>query len=127
LKSRSKEKILLRSETLYFRAGEKERIVVRRFPAVKPKPNNQKITKGGVLRKLKSRPLLDETIPACETRNWNWKSGPKTSNWGYAYDNGFVVLAEGLDMFKLGVIATGGNMNLSDICPLRKELWFFAT
>jgi hypothetical protein len=32
---------------------------------------------------------------------------------GIAYANGFVVLAEGLDMFRLGAVATGGNMNLS--------------
>jgi hypothetical protein len=41
------------------------------------------------------------------------KRNLKYSNWGYAYGNGFVVLAEGLDMFRLGAIATGGNMNTS--------------
>jgi hypothetical protein len=32
---------------------------------------------------------------------------------GYAYVNGFLALAEGLDVFILGVIAAGGNMNPS--------------
>jgi hypothetical protein len=31
-------------------------------------------------------------------------------NLGYAYTNGIVVLAEGLDMFRLGPIAFGGRM-----------------
>jgi hypothetical protein len=35
----------------------------------------------------------------------------KYSNWGYAYANGIVVLAEGLDMFRLRAIATGGKVN----------------
>jgi hypothetical protein len=30
-------------------------------------------------------------------------------NWGYAYDNGVVVLGYGLDIFRLGVTATGGK------------------
>jgi hypothetical protein len=45
------------------------------------------------------------------------------SSWGYAYANGFVVLAEGLDMFRLGDIATGGNMTRQAIYLLQKELW----
>jgi hypothetical protein len=32
------------------------------------------------------------------------------SNWGCAYTNGIVVLAEGLDMFRLEPIAPGGRM-----------------
>jgi hypothetical protein len=28
---------------------------------------------------------------------------------GYAYNDGLVVLAEGLDMFRLGPVATGGE------------------
>jgi hypothetical protein len=39
--------------------------------------------------------------------------GTMYNNWRYAYANGFNVLAEGLDMFRLGVIASGKNMNLS--------------
>jgi hypothetical protein len=34
------------------------------------------------------------------------------SNWRFAYANGFVVLAEGLYMFRLGAV-TGGNINPS--------------
>jgi hypothetical protein len=32
-------------------------------------------------------------------------------NWGCAYANGFVVLAEDLDMFRLGATAAGGRMS----------------
>jgi hypothetical protein len=42
------------------------------------------------------------------------KENLKISNWGYAYANGFV-LAEGLDMFRLGAV---GKMNCKAICPL---------
>jgi len=37
------------------------------------------------------------------------KQSLMNSNWRYTYANGFVVLAEGLDMFRLGAIATGGK------------------
>jgi hypothetical protein len=37
----------------------------------------------------------------------------KNSNWGYAYANGFVALAENFDMFIIGTIATGGKVNPS--------------
>jgi hypothetical protein len=37
--------------------------------------------------------------------------------------NGFVVLAVGLDMFRLWTIATGRKMNLSGNCPLQTGLW----
>jgi hypothetical protein len=30
-------------------------------------------------------------------------------NWGCAYTDGIVVLAEGLDIFRVGAIATGGR------------------
>jgi hypothetical protein len=39
----------------------------------------------------------------------------------YAYTNGFVVSAEGLDVFRLGVIATGGKMNSSGNLSFVKE------
>jgi hypothetical protein len=42
------------------------------------------------------------------------------SNLGCAYANGFVVLDKGLDVFRLGTVATGGRQAF---CPLRKELW----
>jgi hypothetical protein len=46
------------------------------------------------------------------------------SNWGYTYSNGFVVLAEDFDMFRLGDIATGGLMILSgSLFFIRKGLW----
>jgi hypothetical protein len=51
----------------------------------------------------------------------NWKRNHRYSNWGYAYANGFVVLAEGLDMFRLVTVATGGNIKPSDNL-LRQEL-----
>jgi hypothetical protein len=36
---------------------------------------------------------------------------------------GFFVLAESLDMFKLGTIATGGNLNRQASCPYEKKIW----
>jgi hypothetical protein len=44
-------------------------------------------------------------------------------NRGYACANGIFVAAEGLDMFKLGAVATGGRPSHQATCPLRKELW----
>jgi hypothetical protein len=44
-----------------------------------------------------------------------------TVNCGYSYTNGFVVLAEHLDMFRLGPIATGGKVKPSDNLSLRKR------
>jgi hypothetical protein len=52
------------------------------------------------------------------------KTSLKDINLGYTYANGFVVLAEGLDKFKQGAIATGGGgvrRTSQAICPLRKE------
>jgi hypothetical protein len=43
------------------------------------------------------------------------------SYWGCAYANGFAVLAEGFDTFRLGAIATGGNMNPSRTLSFRKR------
>jgi hypothetical protein len=49
--------------------------------------------------------------------------GLMNSNWGYAYTNGFVVLAEGTEMFILWAIATGRRTNPSDNLSFKKELW----
>jgi hypothetical protein len=35
-------------------------------------------------------------------------------NWGHAYANGLVVLTEGLDVFRLEAVATGGKVKPSD-------------
>jgi hypothetical protein len=45
----------------------------------------------------------------------------KNCNWGYAYCNGFVFLAEGLDMFRLGAIVTDRKVNLSGNFPFMKK------
>jgi hypothetical protein len=45
-------------------------------------------------------------------------------NWGCAYANGFVVLAEGLGVIKLEGIATGGRMIPSDTWSFAKETLF---
>jgi hypothetical protein len=44
------------------------------------------------------------------------------SNWGCAYANGFVVLAEGFHVLGIGADATSGKMRPRVICPFRKEL-----
>jgi hypothetical protein len=51
------------------------------------------------------------------------KQSLMSSNWTCTYANGFVVLAEGLDMFRQGAITIGGKLTRQAICPLRKELW----
>jgi hypothetical protein len=44
-------------------------------------------------------------------------------NWGCAYTNRILVLVEGLDMFRLGLLLLVGGGSHQVICPLRKELW----
>jgi hypothetical protein len=51
------------------------------------------------------------------------KRNRRYNKWEYAYANGFVVLAEGLDMFRLGLLTLAGIRTRQEICPLRKELW----
>jgi hypothetical protein len=41
------------------------------------------------------------------------KRALRTVTGGHAYVNGFVFLAEGLDMFRLGTITTSGKINPS--------------
>jgi hypothetical protein len=36
------------------------------------------------------------------------KRNRRYNKWGYAYANGFVVLTEGLDMFRLGLLTLAG-------------------
>jgi hypothetical protein len=85
-------------------------------------------TKSWDLRKRKTSSLgrLNHSCTrnaAYKTHRWNWKRNLKYSNWEYAYANGFVVLAEGFDMFTLESTANGGNMNSSGNLSLWKELW----
>jgi hypothetical protein len=40
------------------------------------------------------------------------KGSLKNSNWGYAHADRFVVLTEGLDMFRLWAVVTDGKINL---------------
>jgi hypothetical protein len=54
---------------------------------------------------------VQDVIPLYETQSYNWEVGPYNSNWGYAYGKGFVVLAEGLDVFRLRAIDTGWERN----------------
>jgi hypothetical protein len=74
-------------------------------------------------------PAQAQDIVSCQFKSFlrtkrivgSGKEKLKYSNWGYAYINGIVVLAEGLNVFRLGAIATGGNMTSQAICPLQKE------
>jgi hypothetical protein len=50
------------------------------------------------------------------------KRNRRYNKWGYASANGFVVLAEGLDMFRLGLLTLAGIRTRQAICPLREEL-----
>jgi hypothetical protein len=51
------------------------------------------------------------------------KRNRRYNKWGYAYANGFVVLAGGLDMFRLGLLTLAGIWTRQAICPLQNELW----
>jgi hypothetical protein len=51
------------------------------------------------------------------------KRKSRYNKWGYAYANVFVVLAEGLDMFRPELLTLAGIRTRHAICPLRKELW----
>jgi hypothetical protein len=48
----------------------------------------------------------------------NGKRCLKTITGGCAYGNGVFVEAEGLDFFRLGVVATGGRLSHQATCPL---------
>jgi hypothetical protein len=50
------------------------------------------------------------------------EESPKSSNCGYSYSNGLIVLPEGPDMFRLETVATGGKRNLSDNLSFTKGL-----
>jgi hypothetical protein len=72
------------------------------------------LTKSRDLRKCKTSSYTSLNHSCIkEKHTWYWKRILKYSNWGYAYANRFVVSAKGLDMFRLGTIATGGNLNPS--------------
>jgi hypothetical protein len=46
---------------------------------------------------------------------------PYNSNWIYVYANGIFVLAEGLDMFGLGPIVSGGRKTPSEILSFEER------
>jgi hypothetical protein len=52
---------------------------------------------------------------------WNWKWNLNYRNWECAYANGFVVLAEALDLFRTGAIATGENEPISQFVLYEKD------
>jgi hypothetical protein len=60
-------------------------------------------------------------IPALGTHSWKWKRNLKYGNWGYACAKGFVVLAEGLVMFRPGAVATSVKINPSGNSSLTKR------
>jgi len=64
----------------------------------------KKLTKGGVLAQDSAR--LNHSC--VRNAKLDLKRSLRYSNWGYAYANGFVVLAEGLDMFRLGLLSLAG-------------------
>jgi hypothetical protein len=43
------------------------------------------------------------------------------SNWGHAYANGFLVLAEGFEMLTLGAIAPGGKNLSSNLSSTKRN------
>jgi hypothetical protein len=80
------------------------------------------------------RPLLEQTNLHTK-HTWDQKWNLKYSNWGYAYK--FVFLAQSLEMFRLGAIATGKkyepvrqyvvfekNCGWRDVWVLNAEGWY---
>jgi hypothetical protein len=50
-----------------------------------------------------------------ETHSWNGRKNLKYSIRGYAFANGFIILAEELNIFRLGRICTGGLEDVVDL------------
>jgi hypothetical protein len=55
------------------------------------------------------RPLLDYALPVYKTHSWDWKRNLKYNNRICACANGFVVLAEGLNVCRLGLLPLAGT------------------
>jgi hypothetical protein len=51
---------------------------------------------------------------------------PQNYNGGCDYANGIFVAAEGLDFFRLGVIATGGSLSHQATCLCEKDFGWMA-
>jgi hypothetical protein len=82
---------------------------------------NINIIKAENCASARRRLLLDYSIPAYDTLSWNWNWKLEYTNWEYAYVNGFGVFAEGLDMFRLGTVATCGKMKPSGNLSFKKR------
>jgi hypothetical protein len=83
----------------------------------------KRVTKGGVLRRRTTSSLARLNHSYVRNAWLDLKRNRRYNKWGYAYFNGFVVLAEGLEMFRLGLLTLAGTRTCQAICPLRKELW----
>jgi hypothetical protein len=88
-------------------------------------PTNQptkELTMSGVLRR-RTTSSHDKLNHSCvRNAELDLKRNRRYNKWGYAYTNGFVVLAEGLDMFRLGLLTLAGIRTRQTICTIQKEL-----
>jgi hypothetical protein len=83
----------------------------------------KELTKGEVLRRRTTSSLARLNHSCVRNAQLDLKRNRRYNKWRYAYANGFVVLAEGLDMLRLGLLTLAGIPTRQAICPVRKELW----
>jgi hypothetical protein len=79
----------------------------------------KKLTKGGVVHRSTTSFLARLNHSCVRNAKLDLKRNRRYNKWGYAYANGFVVLAEVLDMFRLGLLTLVGIRTRQAICPLR--------
>lgn len=75
----------------------------------------KKLADSGVLSKLKTLSLARLNLPFLRTKRFAgiWKKNIINNNLGYAYANGFIVLVDGRDVFRLVAFSIGGKINSS--------------
>jgi hypothetical protein len=73
-------------------------------------PPTRKLTTGGVLHKRQTSSLARFHHSCVRNAFLEMVKGALNYNGGCAYANGIFVAPEGLDFFRLGVVATGGRL-----------------
>jgi hypothetical protein len=97
--------------------------VVANLNPLKPNQPIKKLTKGGVLRKAQGD-VRCSVKPFLFTKRTAGIGKQCLINYNWGCANGIVVLAEGLDVFRLGAIATGGRMIPSgNLSFVKRTVW----
>jgi hypothetical protein len=92
----------------------------------KPCQPTKKLNKGGVLRKRRTSSLARFNHSCVRNALLEMVRVSLKLKRGCAYANGVFVAAEDLDIFRLGVVATGGRLSHQATCPLWKGFWLMA-